>query len=76
VILYTSAPPPAQRVIADARPMIQTARVLVAFDGLSIRTTFCATCPMAWVGDFFIYSLRADARRRVLSQLPRVPETQ
>ena len=75
VILYTSGTTGNPKGVAQTHAaLIETARVLVAFDGLTVEDEVLCYLPMAWVGDF-LYSYAQSLVAGFCLNCPESPET-
>jgi len=75
VILYTSGTTGNPKGVSQTHAaLIQTARVLVAFDGFTERDEVLCYLPMAWVGDF-LYSYAQSLVAGFCLNCPESPET-
>jgi long-chain acyl-CoA synthetase len=75
VILYTSGTTGHPKGVAQTHAaLIETARVLVAFDGFTDRDEVLCYLPMAWVGDF-LYSYAQSLVAGFCLNCPESPET-
>jgi len=75
VILYTSGTTGSPKGVAQTHAaLIATARVLVAFDGLTDRDEVLCYLPMAWVGDF-LYSYSQSFVAGFCLNCPESPDT-
>ena len=75
VILYTSGTTGNPKGVAQTHAaLIETARVLVAFDGLTEEDEVLCYLPMAWVGDF-LYSYAQSLVAGFRLNCPESPET-
>jgi long-chain acyl-CoA synthetase len=75
VILYTSGTTGHPKGVAQTHAaLIQTARVLVAFDGFTDKDEVICYLPMAWVGDF-LYSYAQSLVAGFCLNCPESPET-
>jgi long-chain acyl-CoA synthetase len=75
VILYTSGTTGNPKGVAQTHAaLIETARVLVAFDGFTEKDEVLCYLPMAWVGDF-LYSYSQSLVAGFCLNCPESPET-
>jgi len=75
VILYTSGTTGHPKGVAQTHAaLIETARVLVAFDGFTDKDEVLCYLPMAWVGDF-LYSYAQSLVAGFCLNCPESPET-
>jgi len=75
VILYTSGTTGNPKGVSQTHAaLIQTAQVLVAFDGFTERDEVLCYLPMAWVGDF-LYSYAQSLVAGFCLNCPESPET-
>ena len=75
VILYTSGTTGHPKGVAQTHAaLIETARVLVAFDGFTDQDEVLCYLPMAWVGDF-LYSYAQSLVAGFCLNCPESPET-
>ncbi len=75
VILYTSGTTGNPKGVAQTHAaLIETARVLVAFDGFTEKDEVLCYLPMAWVGDF-LYSYAQSLVAGFRLNCPESPET-
>jgi len=75
VILYTSGTTGNPKGVSQTHAaLVQTARVLVAFDGFAERDDILCYLPMAWVGDF-LYSYAQMHIAGFCLNCPESPET-
>jgi len=75
VILYTSGTTGHPKGVAQTHAaLIETARVLVAFDGFTEKDEVLCYLPMAWVGDF-LYSYAQSLVAGFCLNCPESPET-